>query len=679
MRALTGWGCLGAIAALVSSLTATGSLASERLILGRTIDPDGAVVADAMVYLTPVNRANGPQLLSIHTLRSDHEGVFYVALPPGRYRVAAVKLGYDVTMTEIHSRALGVLRLEMTRPANISLGNRPVGAPEENLGTGWILRQKKDNVLRAARPQLADAAVRHEKARPAASIASDGGWAAALFAPIDGRFVQQFSGGAPFGGDGEAPVGWTTGLSLEGTVAEDSFWRFDGWAGRAIAEVDNAGGRLEDRNDRAAIGLDYRLGERDTVAGGLWYGSRRYVVEAGGGTAGGTEQEQRTFAMRSRWERQVDSNAALYVEGEYFETAVRLPGRRLADGQIADRHWFAATGLALRVGEHSIDLGVATEQYDYDLWNEGVLLHGREIVPGPGIDAGAGPAFSLRAADRWRIGALTEVNYGLGYHSQPRSGATYMVPRVGVTLTPPGTSGVVLRSEVLYRLDGDPRSVAPGEDLQAGGDGEKIGYLIGIERRPHQSDDSLHMTASYSFLPFVDGWPGGGISGRSVTPGGTPLVLGDGATSRHEVDVEVAHAFGAFRGRLAGKLGLAEGRLTPAMDEAPVQILTEGEARYFQTQLWATFVQTDTEVQVDYRRVLVDERQPGAALEPTDYRRLDLVVYQQIPGPRVLRDARLRVLMAYQGFDYDSLYDAPDGAVFSGRASRLTGGLDITF
>jgi hypothetical protein len=115
------------------------------------------------------------------------------------------------------------------------------------------------------------------------------------------------------------------------------------------------------------------------------------------------------------------------------------------------------------------------------------------------------------------------------------------------------------------------------------------------------------------------------------------------------------------------------------MDEAPVQILTEGEARYFQTQLWATFVQTDTEVQVDYRRVLVDERQSGAALEPTDYRRLDLVVYQQIPGPRVLRDARLRVLMAYQGFDYDSLYDAPDGAVFSGRASRLTGGLDITF
>ncbi len=679
MRALTGWGCLGAIAALVSSLTATGSLASERLVLGKITDPDGAVVVDVMVFLTPVNRANGPRLSSTHTLRSDHEGAFHLALPPGRYRVAAVKPGYDVAMTEIHSRARGVFKLEMTRISNSSAGNRPVGAAGENLGTGWILRQPRDNILRAAQPELADAAGRRAEARPDASVARDGGWAAALFAPLEGRFVQQFSGGAPFGDDGEAPVGRTTELSLEGSLAEDSFWRFDGWAGRVIAEVDDAGGRLEDRNDRAAFGLDYRLGERDTVAGGLWYGSRRYGVEAGGGAAEGTEQEQRTFALRSRWERQIDSDAALYLEGEYFETAARLPGRSVAGELIADRHWFAATGLALRVGEHSIDLGVATEQYDYDLWNEGVLLYGRGTVPGPGIDPGAGPAFSLRAADRWRISALTEVSYGLAYHNQPRSGATYMVPRVGVTLTPPGTSGVVLRSEVLYRLDGDPRSVPPGETLQAG-DGEKLGYLIGIERRPHHADDTLHLAASYSFRPFVDGWPaGGGISGRGVAPDETPLVLGDGSMSRHEVEVEMAHAFGAFRGRLTGKLGLAEGRLTPAMDEAPVQILTEGEARYYQTQFWAAFVQTDTEVQVDYRRVLVGERPSGAGLEPSDYRRLDLVVYQQIPGPRVLRDARLRVLVAYQGFDYDSLYDAPDGAVFSGRASRLTGGLDITF
>jgi hypothetical protein len=115
------------------------------------------------------------------------------------------------------------------------------------------------------------------------------------------------------------------------------------------------------------------------------------------------------------------------------------------------------------------------------------------------------------------------------------------------------------------------------------------------------------------------------------------------------------------------------------MNEAPIQLLTDGEARYYQTQLWAACVQTDTEVQVDYRRVLSEDKLAAAGIEPSDYRRLNLVVYQQIPGPRALGEARLRVLMAYQGFDYDSLYDGPEGETVSGRASRLTGGLDISF
>jgi hypothetical protein len=351
----------------------------------------------------------------------------------------------------------------------------------------------------------------------------------------------------------------------------------------------------------------------------------------------------------------------------------------VADRQIEDRYWLAATGLALSAGDHSIDLGVATEQYDYDLWDQGVFLYGNEVVPGPGIDTGAGPAFSVRAADRWQTGALTEVSYGLRYHSQPGGGATFMVPRVGVTVTPPGSSGMVLRSEVLYRLDGNPGSVVPGEEGRAGGESDRLGYLIGIERDPRRSGDQLHLAASYSFRPFADGWPAGGLSGRGVSPGGTPLVLGDGSMSHHEVEVELGHAFGVFRGGLVGKVGVAEGRLTPAMNEAPIQLLTDGEARYYQTQLWAACVQTETEVQVDYRRVLAEERLAAPGVEPSDYRRLDLVVYQQIPGPRALGEARLRVLMAYQGFDYDSLFGGPEGATISGRASRLTGGLDISF
>lgn len=671
MKTLAGWGRRSAPAALVALFSlmfpATGSLASEPQILGKITDRDGVVVADAMVFLTPVNGPERAQYSPIRALRSDQKGAFYAALPAGRYRVAAVKPGYDVAMTDIHSRARGVLTLEMTRSPGLFPGRGSPGATGEDLGSGWILRQQRDNVLRATEASL-------NEVRQAVPASGSEGWAAALFAPLDGHFVQQFSGGASMTDDGEAALGRTTGLSIAGALAEESGWRFDGWSGRSYDEVDDAGSRLENRNNRAAVGVDYRLGGRDTVTGDLWYGARRYMVEAGDGTTEGTEQAQRSIALRSRWERQVDDDAALYVEGEFFHTDARLPDQQAVDRRIEDRHWLAATGLALSAGDHSIDLAVATEQYDYDLWDQGVFLYGNEVVPGPGIDTGAGPAFSVRAADRWQTGALTEVSYGLRYHNQPRSGATFMVPRVGVTVTPPGSSGVVLRSEVLYRLDGDPGPVAP-----TGGESDRFGYLIGIERRPGRSDDRLHLAASYSFRPFADGRPAGGLSGRGVSPGTAPLVLGDGSTSHHEVEVELGHAFGVFRGGLAGKVGVAEGRLTPAMNEAPIQLLTDGEARYYQTQLWAACVQTDTEVQVDYRRVLAEERLAAPGVEPSDYRRLDLVVYQQIPGPRALGEARLRVLMAYRGFDYDSLYDGPEGATISGRASRLTGGLDISF
>ncbi|HET6278204.1 MAG TPA: carboxypeptidase-like regulatory domain-containing protein, partial [Candidatus Polarisedimenticolia bacterium] len=190
MRTLTGWRRLTAIGTLAGPisllLSATGSMASEPQILGRITDPDGAAVADAMVFLTPVNHANGADLLPTRTLRSDRNGAFYAALPAGRYRVAAVKQGYDVAMTDLHSRARGVLRLEMARSSGLAPGAGAPGETGGNLGTGWILRQQRDNVLRAVQPDPAGGAARGEAVRADTSAADNAGWAAALFTPLDG-------------------------------------------------------------------------------------------------------------------------------------------------------------------------------------------------------------------------------------------------------------------------------------------------------------------------------------------------------------------------------------------------------------------------------------------------------------------------------------------------------------
>ena len=92
MRTQTGWGRATAMitpVALFSLFTlmfaATGSQAADPQLLGRVIDTEGAVVADAMVLLTPVNRTNGRPPIASRTLKSDQEGAFYAALPAGRY------------------------------------------------------------------------------------------------------------------------------------------------------------------------------------------------------------------------------------------------------------------------------------------------------------------------------------------------------------------------------------------------------------------------------------------------------------------------------------------------------------------------------------------------------------------------------------------------------------------
>ena len=368
MRLGVARGRLASILALLSALAIPHSLALERPVIGRLTDGDGVVIAGAVIYVSavvchhrlacgPMHNGSGPLPAKIPTtiVHSDLDGAFYAQLPAGRYRVAALKSGYDVAMTEIHTLVRGFLHLEMVESASIRLGNRPVGSAGGNLGIDWILRQRGD-VLRQERPALA-----------ASSPASpEAGRIAALFAPIEGRFVQELGGAAPFGGSGTSDR--LTGLSLRRAIGKKGLWRFDGSAARAFADVDGDTGRLEERNDRLAVGLDYALSDRDNLSGDLWYGTRSYAIDAALGSHDGTDQEQRTLGFRSRWERIVGPGASFHLSGGYFETGVNLPdparsplngldtGFASAD-QLTNRAWLASAGFAFEEGNHQIGVG----------------------------------------------------------------------------------------------------------------------------------------------------------------------------------------------------------------------------------------------------------------------------------------------------------------------------------
>jgi hypothetical protein len=623
---------------------------------------------------------------------TDLEGAFSVVLPAGRYRVAAVKPGYDVAMTEIHTLVRGLLKLELVQSSNLVLGDLPVGTAGQNLGTDWILRQHKGDVLRDEGPAMAWGEAAHGRAGslPTASmIAPDGENATSVPVALEGRFVQQLSGASPFAA-GEAPSGRATGLSLDGALGENRFWRFEGATERGDAVTDGEAGKLDTRSDRLAAGIDYAFGERDTLAGDFSYGTKKYLIDQAGVPGASTDQTQRTFGLRSRWDRALQAGAAIHATGEYFESGARVGGATASpasgfdlaamDDRITNRAWSGRAGLALSGGAHRIDLEVEAEGYSFSGWEDGVVLHGLPYVPGFSATGDAGNAYSLRAGDRWQAFERTEIDYGVGYHGGFAGGGAYLVPRVGMTLVPTAQGSVVLRTALLYRVGDGAAARTGGFDSTAGdaahGEADRFGYLIGIEMRP---PDRLQLAATLSYQPFVQRYGMGAVSGSPTLVDDRPLFLSDGAAGRHELELEMMRSFGPLQGRLAGRVGRAEGRVTPAVEEAPVQVLSSGEVRYYQTQVWALYEPTDTEVKIDYRSVLAEDSAGSSRLDARSYRRLDLVVYQDIPRPRLLRNARLRVLMAYQDFDYDSLFDGSSDAPVSGSATRLTGGLDIRF
>jgi len=118
--------------------------------------------------------------------------------------------------------------------------------------------------------------------------------------------------------------------------------------------------------------------------------------------------------------------------------------------------------------------------------------------------------------------------------------------------------------------------------------------------------------------------------------------------------------------------------LSPILSDGPLVELQEGQARYYLTALRAMIEPTETEVRIDYRRVVgATEMGESGAGGSVDYRRLDLAVYQDLPFSPIA-NAHWRVLMAYQGLLYDSL-EGSSTLPGPGAASRVTGGVDISF
>jgi hypothetical protein len=682
----------------------------ERPIIGKVVDGEGYRVPGATIYLTemmrepPRSSSGRPSTLrpspeTMRVLRSGPDGIFLADLPSGRYHLAASKTGYDTFLGELSAPGRRLVEVRLREESSIVLGDLPVGPAGQELGLRWILRRAQNDVLRDRKPVISEAATDDARGGPPWSAPTgtppgqvSGASGGALPWGVQGVFAQRFSGagalvgGADAGGD---PSGRSTRLELDGAIGSLGSWRFDGESDRSRDTLGGEGAlRQARRSSGAAIGMECRPATGNRLRADLRYAARDYVLGRSDPSSGRVRQMLRTVGVDSSWDRDLGSDAALRVDALYAETGLLESGPSdspldptAGEGdpaRIGDVLWGAGAALNLRAGDdHRLDFVLRTRGYRYDLRDDGYLLDSPETIPAFSEPGEHGRSLSLLGRDEWRLGQGMVVSYGLGYHAVPAGIGRILVPRVGMSYAPWEDARTVWSSSIQYRLSGsDPGGVAqgsPGADARDRGPGT-VGYMVGFEHRP---ETRLQVTARLSYRPFEEALDE--PADAASTDWRHDLFLGGGDAARHQLELEVGRAIGPVRGSLTGSIGRARGRLGPALEEAPVQRLTLDEVRFYSTRLRATYGPTDTELEIDYHRVLGEAgSSPAGPSGDVDYRRFDLIVSQELSWLNLPTSMRWRLLMAYQGLYYASL--PLSGAVpVSGSSARLTGGVDISF
>ena len=668
--------------------------------IGQVSDTTGVAVEGVVLYLTPADSGcSGPgtgiqepagrlpengrssvvkssspdtpvDCPEIVVVTTDGHGGFQGRVRPGRYRIAAVKPGYELLLSEIgiFTRGFHDLHLRPAPPGPRARG----GHQDDDPDLDWILRKRRPDPLRDLRPAVAEV-TNHQAPRSAGPIAN-------LAQSLDGEMAWSMSGRDPFGDRPAAgeTAGQAASLAFAGEMGTAGRWSVTGDFDKSATGLPGGeASRRQLRSEALAVAMDFRVGESDRIRGEIRYGQAMAESQQDATGTVSSGQNRRAASIHSRWERSLAGTGALYVDGSYMGTgmgwhASSAPAETTSALLPGLDTWRARAGYARELGSHALDFGMRASLQQGDPGHRDMAFQAADLESPAGSRVERSE-IGLFGIDDWRVAARYTLNYGLGYWSDLDAGAGWLVPTVGFVRDPDAEGGIRLRSLLIFRLD-DPLTDATGADNVGSrrSAGTRIGGLFGVEQRPVPG---TRFAATLAVVPFHEdliAGPGGLHLSDTAAP-----VLSDGEATRTELGIEVDHAFGSFHGSLSGNVGKVAGRVSPVVDDLPLQTLGEGEIRYWVTRMSGFYAPTETMVLVEVRRAVGSSAgDPGGEPEAHDYRRVDLVVQQ--PLPWMSQMARWRLLMAYRGLIYGAS-DVVPGGLTAGTVSRLSGGVSVVF
>lgn len=571
---------------------------------------------------------------------TDERGRFRIpSIPPGLYRVAAIKQGYLAQVTRVNT----YLR------TSFDLVLRPVPRPGEPGGdlvtpsSSWMLRVPARSVLRETDPSDLIPTTTAARLPAAAAPSTELGAASGPAMPdLRGqvRHLVALGRESGTGSSSSGVVGGETSIRLTGALGKKGSVSVSGRRD-SVESLDrplDAPGRR--RETGLAFDLSYDTGADGSIDVTAFYaeGDVRYAAPTAVPDPVG--EGHRSWGYDATYRRQLDAVTRVAVQFGYADASLRLPEPFLDPavfsgeprGYVTNRSVGAEGTYETVAGDrHQIRVGMRARSLDLAV----PFVRSAAGTTFLGLPGAAGLSVRVDAEDQWAVTGPITLAYGFSL-VQALEGreASLLVPRAGIAWT--GDRAAVRFSASHHTLM-TWQTGAGGESLETLEPPDALeperpwGYEAEVEV---PLPAALRVRGNVEYTPVQDATalaadarlearPPMFVSGARAADRRTTVVLSR-PSRRSDVFVEVVD--GEVRGLLAPSAAL----------DLPVQILDEREIDYRSARAGIRAAAAGTDVSVEYRRSAERSRMAPAAEAPFVSEYWELVF-----GQSLLRSSRL--------------------------------------
>ncbi len=544
----------------------------------------GALEGVEILVLSPEGRGDGALLRAV----TDAGGRFLLgSIPPGVYRVAAIKSGYVATFGRVNT----VLRSSVDLVLRPVPKNGETGSEKVLDDLSWTLRVPPQSILR----ELDESAI----------VASSGGssgartFAARVQDSVRGEVDHMVALGS-----------WRPGSSgpssnLEGN---ETRMRLGGDLGeRGAIQVRGRRGSLDSASPRSSPGavsrgasdvdvdVSYHTAADESLAMSAFYSSGDLEVTDRLGVAGGAvRQSQRSWGYDAMWRKQVDASSRVALQVGYHDANLDVDygeavGWIPTSGDAASRAIGAEGSYENLVGDgHLVHVDVRAQRLS-------LAVPGARLGRARGsfaLDGASGWSLLIDSGDRWSISSPIAVTYGLaltqGFDGQP---LTTVAPRVGGSWT---AGHMEAMAEVSYFATAGTAAEPTG--VRRSSTPSPFGY--DVEVKAHL-DSALTLRGTATYLPSLATVS----SGREVPQGAEILYVSDGFVSDRFVAIELERVAPSATVSFRVARGHVDGLLAPSLDDVPVVLLADRELDYEAARFGVTAPRAGTVVALEFRSV----------------------------------------------------------------------------